>query len=236
MSLALMAGRKIFILIGGRPPADLLAVLIDEPHGFRGDLPRYAIDHNLLRFRMRGAIKAPDTGVGEAAKIAGVRLGRPEWKPFEDFRRPGSACRPDILDEAISDKRLHGFFLPLYSRTKFRGTGVKGREKLNIRGYRRTGGAFALMARLSLAFLPPISISPSRPRFGAITKRGTEAVPRRDRQPRSMGNKMPASWSSTRPRLPIPRDMRHGSAACLARRRKIQRISARTKGTEIAVA
>src|ERR1019366_483191 len=43
------------------------------------------------------------------------------------------------------------------------------------------------MARLSLAFLPPISISPSRPRFGAITKRGTEAVHRRDRQPRSMG-------------------------------------------------
>jgi hypothetical protein len=102
---------KLFILLPRRPAANFLAILVDEPHGFRADLSRRAIDDNLSASWMLGAIKAPDPNVGQTTEVVNILFGRPKWKPFEDFGT-GAARRPDILDKAISQWRLHGFSSP----------------------------------------------------------------------------------------------------------------------------
>jgi hypothetical protein len=102
---------KLFILLRRRPAANFLAILVDEPHGFRADLPRRAIDDNLSASWMLGAIKAPDPNVGETTEVVNIDFGRPKRKPFEDFGT-GAPRGPDILDEAISQWRLHGFSSP----------------------------------------------------------------------------------------------------------------------------
>ena len=76
---------KLFILLGRRPAANFLAILVDEPHGFRADLSRRAIDDNLSASWMLGAIKAPDPNVGETTEVVNIKFGRPKRKPFENF-------------------------------------------------------------------------------------------------------------------------------------------------------
>jgi hypothetical protein len=119
-----MAAGQVVVFVGGGPAADFSAVLIDEPHCFRRHYFRNAIDHDLFRFWMPGAIKIPDSSVGEPAEVTRIWLGRPKGKPFEDFWL-GSAGGPDIFDKAISKRRLHSHYLPSTPRINSREPGVK---------------------------------------------------------------------------------------------------------------
>jgi hypothetical protein len=111
---------KLFVLLRRRPAANFLAILIDEPHGFRADLPGRAIDDNLRASWMLGAIKAPDPNVGETTEVVNIAFRRPKRKPFEDFGTR-AASRPNILDKAISQRRLHGFSSPFECHVIFKG-------------------------------------------------------------------------------------------------------------------
>src|SRR5262245_45996686 len=99
--------RQLLIFIFCGPAADFIAVLIDKPDSLWRDVFHIAPYPHRLRFRMFGAIKAPDSRVSEAAKIADMRLRRPKWKSFEDFRRARTAPRPDVFDKAASSSNVH---------------------------------------------------------------------------------------------------------------------------------
>jgi hypothetical protein len=130
------AGRcELFIFVICRPTAYFFSILIDQPHRLRRDLLNGAANHNRLRLRMFGAIKAPYPGMSQAAKIVDMRLARPEWKSLEDFGRAGSAPGPNILDEAVSGSRVHRSHPPCRGDLIFDSKKSRG-ELRKIRGLR----------------------------------------------------------------------------------------------------